>query len=105
MDEPIANWPPPDEMIANRKRDLCSKPRCRAPIFWALTVNGKAIPIDYEPVANGNLIICASGPHPMRLNDACLWVSHWIEIEDPHGEQLRFVSHCVTCPAAEQFRR
>lgn len=34
---------------------------CGKPMVWVKTVNGKAMPIDAEPVADGNLVLAGDG--------------------------------------------
>lgn len=73
---------------------------CRAPIRWAITdANNKPMPIDPEPVADGNL-----------------WVVEWERGTPRMGVALsgdgvpahvpfRYVSHFVTCPDRDEWRK
>ena len=66
---------------------------CNAPIFWAVSVNGKSIPMNEEPVDNGNLAItCYDGNTPVvgRATDS--------EVE-------RYTSHFATCADAPSWRK
>lgn len=68
---------------------------CDAPIIGALTVNGKWMPVDAEPRADGNLSLTEAEPIPqvtvIKASDGV--------------EGRRYVSHFVTCPNAERRRR
>lgn len=64
---------------------------CGAPIRWEVTVNDKRIPLDPEPVANGNLGI---------RDDGKVASSHGFPAEAP-----RYVSHFATCPNAAHHRK
>jgi hypothetical protein len=71
---------------------------CNALIFWALTKNGKRIPIDAEPVSNGNLRVEWSPDFETATAfvvgpDRSLWPEN------------RYVSHFSSCPNAAQHRR
>jgi hypothetical protein len=92
-----------DAALAKRPRVLCA--RCAAPMFWARAAeSGKAIPIDYEPEPKGNLVVAAVGADLNRLGTTAYWVGPYSEEEDD-GFDIRFVSHFVTCPMADEFRK
>lgn len=67
---------------------------CEAPIIGALTVNGKWMPVDQEPRADGNLSLTESEPIPLVTV---------IKAGDDVGGR-RYVSHFVTCPNAARHR-
>jgi hypothetical protein len=72
--------------------DACRS--CEARIIWALTARDKAMPVDADPVAGGNLTLTDGVPAP-RVGVIKL------------GEQVegdRYVSHFSTCPKAEHHR-
>ena len=68
---------------------------CRAPIEWKKTLSGKSIPLDLEPVPDGNIVLTdgdvAETLGPLEL-----------ELLDP--DRARYVSHFATCPDADQWR-
>jgi hypothetical protein len=75
---------------------------CGAEIVFAETERGKIMPIDKEPVANGNLglfhRVDKNGepqPHVRSLST------------EPQlfGDGPRYQSHFVSCPAAEKHRK
>lgn len=77
---------------------------CGAPIFFGLTSAGKLIPIDVEPVADGNVILGPMVQHPVTregLRQAIVLSRADTPLDDPE----RFVSHFVSCPNADSFRR
>jgi hypothetical protein len=65
---------------------------CKRVIRWAKTENRRPIPVDPDPVPDGNLVITAQGiAHVLRKN------------EEPTG--LTYVSHFSTCSNRDQFQR
>lgn len=70
---------------------------CGAEIRWERTAAGKPIPLDPEPVADGNLAIRDDGR-----------VVAYIDGDGERialGRPLRYVTHFATCPNADQHRR
>lgn len=73
---------------------------CGAPLRWAKTGVGKRIPLDAEPVANGNIRLGLIGGIEYAIvlppaDIACCQVD---------GLPL-YVSHFATCPNSAQHRR
>lgn len=68
---------------------------CGARIRWALTVNGRAIPLDIVPRADGNLVI-ERDKHGDEMA-----VTHQPLV---HAGKERFVSHFATCRDAASWR-
>jgi hypothetical protein len=72
---------------------------CGAKIFFALTTKGKRMPLDNDPVADGNLVIEAS---PEGLGEMPLVRPYDAGVD---GETVRrFVSHFSSCPSASRWR-
>lgn len=70
---------------------------CKAAIFWASTEKtGRAMPIDLEPVANGNLVV--------SLSTTSHFVARYLKKNEATTDR-RYVSHFATCPAAAKFRK
>lgn len=70
---------------------------CDAEIVWALTERGKRMPLDAEPVADGNLYlepVARPGDDPYRVRAA----------REGDPAQHRRVSHFATCPNADDHR-
>ncbi len=71
---------------------------CRAEIVWANTPNGKLIPLDAEPTADGNVTLTTTSPvtavvlGPLEL-----------QLLDPSVP--RFAAHFARCPDADSWRR
>lgn len=63
---------------------------CGAPILWARTVQGKAIPLDAQRSERGNIELRGGTAH---------YVTPDINAE------LRYISHFATCPQADQHRK
>lgn len=70
---------------------------CGAPVQWAVTALGARMPIDPEPVADGNLVMLApiEAEHRVRSANAG---------EKRVGVGL-YRSHFSTCPNADKHRR
>jgi hypothetical protein len=73
---------------------------CGAPMIWANTVTGGAMPLDQQPSAQGNI--------ELRLERA-RWRANVLspaELELLKGQGLELrTSHFVTCPNAAEHRR
>jgi len=84
---------------------------CKAPVFFAETEDGKAMPVDRDPVPNGNLEI----EHPADPRDAprvyVLDAQGGRYVEGPGGSRMRtspfirYRSHFATCPDAAKHRK
>lgn len=75
--------------------------RCRScgrEIQWASTSAGKLIPLDAQPVADGNI-----AAH--RDADGNLWARTLKRGEQALEHERRGVSHFATCPHAAAHRR
>jgi len=64
---------------------------CGRPVLWAVTGNGRRMPIDPTPRADGNLVLDYGTPNRVHV--------------DPHSSGPRHTSHFATCPHADQHRR
>lgn len=74
---------------------------CGAPMRWAQNIStGRNIPIDPEPVEDGNLVMVkprvggALQVRPLKAGDP-----------GPDPSVPRYVAHFATCAMADQFRR
>ncbi|MCI4360649.1 MAG: hypothetical protein L3J91_03015, partial [Thermoplasmata archaeon] len=77
---------------------------CKAAIRWAVSVKGKRIPLDADPLPDGNLRLYRPDPmgHVLRLPPSrAIFVPRPERVE---GELL-FVTHFATCPYAEEHRK
>lgn len=79
---------------------------CKAPIRWGRTDRGKGVPLDPEPVSDGNLLLDPDGGMVMLDGDpvAELPVRHLHKGEEPGPAAVRYRSHFATCPDAEDWR-
>jgi hypothetical protein len=71
---------------------------CGAEILWAETERGKRMPVDKEPVADGNLGLFYLGDQDepqIRPLDAAPQL---------FDTEVRYVSHFATCPDAAEHR-
>lgn len=75
---------------------------CGAPIVWCATTRGNRMPVDPEPVADGNLLVDGTLDVYGRTHDRVLVLtSHDVPLGDPP----RYVSHFQSCPDAVGWRR
>lgn len=92
----------PEKPVDRAGPMVCRDPGCRADIRMALTEGKvKPIPVDAEPVPDGNLIWRRDGGRPDGR-----WLLHVVrknEHVDPGAK--RFRSHWETCTSPEAFRK
>jgi hypothetical protein len=82
-------------LLSNPVRDRCRS--CKKPIIWAITEKNRRIPLDPEPVADGNILLTPRGNFLAPLAT----VRFAVQLDNP----LRYKSHFATCPNAAQHRR
>lgn len=74
---------------------------CGHSVMWASTHDGYRIPLDSEPVRGGNIVISVSrneaGPG-QHIH------AHVLPVEQLVAEPVRYMSHLVTCPTANDWR-
>lgn len=73
--------------------DLCRS--CKAPIVWAISENGKWMPLDATPDPSGEWRLMGDTPRADYIP-----AERRVELAD----QL-LVAHWATCPHADQHRR
>lgn len=76
--------------------------KCPARIFFAETRNGRRNPIDADPAPRGNIKITERGdamPYAETLSPI-----EALAVQSTPGAVL-YMSHFVTCPKADTFRR
>jgi hypothetical protein len=71
---------------------------CGAPIIWAVTVSGAAMPVDVQPSARGNLLLEES-EDPRQPPFATV-----VRGRQPAGPKPLRLSHFATCPDAKKWR-
>lgn len=90
--------------------DTCRS--CGASIFWAVTANGKRIPLDATPSLVGNMVLrMQAGDDGKEVLDEphlALSLAARTKLAD-HGvpfdpDEPRFTSHFATCPQATAWR-
>ena len=84
-------------------RALTTCKSCHAEMVWCVSTNGHRMPVDPEPVPDGNLIVVGTGRAPNGdVLDRVLVLGKG---DVPLGDPPRFQSHFVTCPDARGWRR
>lgn len=80
---------------------------CKEPIEWVHTEKGKAMPVDKEPVPDGNLVLSMRGERwPVAIYQSQADIEKLRKQAANRGEELRlFKSHFATCPQRRQWRR
>jgi hypothetical protein len=86
---------------------------CRRPIWYGLTINRKRMPMDPQPVEDGNVVMDwleqvmdqLAGADEDGPGEALphVRVLRKDEVVDP--DVPRYVSHFVTCPSAQRHRK
>lgn len=71
---------------------------CGAPIVWAVTKNGRPMPVDPDPTAGGNLLLVLD-PDPREPPLA----RHPLTTDVPPF--VLHLSHFATCPNAAEHRK
>lgn len=66
---------------------------CGARITWLRTMAGKAVPVDEDPVPDGNIVVLGD-------SDTCQMLKKGEETTKP-----RYISHFATCPQAREWRK
>lgn len=74
---------------------------CGAPIAWRLTVKGKKMPVDPDPVPDGNIVLNRGGLVVVLDRERMAK----LEARTDRERWPRFVSHFVTCPHRAAFRK
>lgn len=73
---------------------------CRRLMLWAVTAKkGRRIPLDPEPVENGNITL--SGVKPLI---ATTLVGFELELAQRQGDPL-YIAHHATCPEGRKWRK
>ena len=70
---------------------------CGAEIRWAVTDNGKRIPLDAEPRDDGNVHIYNRVAYVLDVNGAAI-------VEHRRSGDSLYVSHFATCKDAPKWR-
>lgn len=81
---------------------------CKAPMLWAVTVNGKRQPFDPEPTEEGTYLLSheQQGRPPVARHQDEAARETLRKQAATRGEPLRlFVPHHATCPEREKFRK
>lgn len=86
-------------MGGHMRRVKCGSIRCDAVIFWAVTRNHKAMPINADPVPDGNAVITTSA------DGRRVEVEVLTPIEAMLREGDKYMPHHATCPDAAYYRR
>jgi hypothetical protein len=71
---------------------------CGAEVIWAVTASGKRMPVDADPVPEGNVLLADDG-------DGTVHASVMPEAQALLTEEPMRLSHFVTCPQADEHRR
>lgn len=79
---------------------------CHAAIRWGRTTQGKGVPLDPEPVSDGNLVLDTEVGMTLVDGDPLseLPVRHLRRGEQAPVGVPRYRSHFVTCPDADSWR-
>ncbi len=71
---------------------------CNAPIVWAETSTGRAMPVDADPVPDGNVLLFPTIDRK--------WLAVVLGADEAQASRSeRHKSHFATCPVASRFRK
>ena len=73
---------------------------CHAPVWWAESENGKRMPVNPEPVEDGNVVVLRPG-HGLAPPVVRVLGPGEMLLDEPD----RFVSDFATCSRADEWRR
>lgn len=80
---------------------------CGAEIWWAHTTAGRLIPVDSEPVDDGNVVATGRQTQQSTVSNAIVTRPE-VKVEEPGlfpDDRLRYVAHFATCPNADEWRK
>ena len=78
--------------------DTCRS--CGSPIRWVMSEKGHRIPLDPDPVENGNLV-----PYTIPTTGTFGVPTIRARVADPGSVTPAWVSHFATCPNAARHRK
>ena len=81
---------------------------CGAPIIWAVTENGKRMPVDATPREDGNILLIeypASALGDGYIEAAYVQSSLFEEWDVEAPEPRRYVSHFASCAQSKGWRK
>ena len=81
---------------------------CDAPIWWAITINGKTMPVDVDPTPDGNVVRTGrtgTSRQGTELPEVEVRAAEPQLFDVPEHTEPRFRSHFVTCPDAAAHRK
>lgn len=67
---------------------------CGAPVRWVRLASGRWVPLDPEPVLDGNIVVGPDGT-----------ASYLTKSDGEVDPTRRFVSHFATCPQSRHYRK
>jgi hypothetical protein len=82
----------------------CRSEKCGAPVIWGISINGKRVILDAEPVGRGNLVLLR------RSNAHDPWVLNLSNLSERAREAARsndvslYLDHHATCPDVTAWR-
>lgn len=89
-----------DDLLGHQARTQRCR-SCGAAIRWTHTANGRSMPLDAEPVADGNVVFTG---RTVRNDRGVARPEVRVESQ-PHDGAPRYLSHFATCPNADQWRK
>jgi hypothetical protein len=78
---------------------------CGAEIVWAVTTEGRRMPVDAQPVDGGNLLLTPADHRRPAGEPTATVVGKRAQPTLFGDDGPRYVSHFVTCPDAARHRR
>lgn len=69
---------------------------CDRPIIWARLTRGRWVPLDSDPVPNGQIVLLRDGERAWPINPG--------EVYPPEVQERRYSDHNTTCPGYKDLR-
>ena len=85
--------------MSEYRTSTCRGRGCHAPIIWAVTEKGKAMPVDADPDDDQGNVELVPNPDPSRQPLAIVHAQRPLTTAPLH------LPHHATCPDADSFRR
>lgn len=78
---------------------------CGVEVIWTVTETGKQMPVDVEPVENGNLLLMhRKGFKPLSVYQSKEMLAALAEHGGLQAHRLH-LSHFATCPQSKKWRK
>lgn len=89
--------------VRTKHSALCRS--CKAEIFWAITADGKRMPVNSAVDPNGGFVLELVKTEEPESGKDMDWLRAEVFAPLLHPNRKRYTSHFATCPDAGQWRK